>query len=209
MSRRWHRQTLQPGGMVMATQYVRRFRMEFDLLAQRVPAPSLPLGYHWVAWHPRLQERHAAVKHESFQFEIDSQVFPCLGTLDGCRSLMNEIARQHSFLPAATWLITYRDLDIPPAGQPVIDCGTIQGMIPAISVGAVQNVGIAPAHRGLGLGRALVLKALHGFRRAGLDRVFLEVTADNTPAVELYQSIGFRLKRTMFKAVELESAAFA
>lgn len=193
----------------MATHYVRRFRMEFDLLTQRLAQPSLPLGYHWVPWHPRLLERHAMAKHESFHFEIDAQVFPCLGHLDGCRSLMNEIARQHSFLASATWLITYRDPDVPATGQPVIDCGTIQGLIPALSVGAVQNVGISPAHRGLGLGRALVVKALHGFRRAGLDRVYLEVTAENSPAVELYQSIGFRLKRTMFKAVELESATLA
>jgi ribosomal protein S18 acetylase RimI-like enzyme len=56
----------------------------------------------------------------------------------------------------------------------------------------------------MGLGRALVLKSLHGFRRAGMQRVYLEVTAENTPAVELYRSIGFRLKRTMFKSVEFE-----
>ena len=30
-----------------------------------------------------------------------------------------------------------------------------------------------------------------GFRAAGMRRVYLEVTADNAPAVELYRSLGF------------------
>jgi ribosomal protein S18 acetylase RimI-like enzyme len=32
--------------------------------------------------------------------------------------------------------------------------------------------------------------------------VYLEVTGDNVPAVELYRSIGFTLVRTMYKALE-------
>ena len=43
-------------------------------------------------------------------------------------------------------------------------------------------------------------RTLHGFRAAGLRRVYLEVTAENTPAVELYRSVGFRVIRTMYKA---------
>lgn len=188
----------------MGVHYVRRFRMEIDFLATQLPQPVLPEGYRWIPWQDRLLERHSVAKHESFQFEIDARVFPCLGNLDGCRALMGEISRQRGFLPGATWLITHRPPDSEAIGQPPVDCGTIQGLSPAYNLGAIQNVGIVPAHRGLGLGRALVLKSLHGFRRAGLQRVYLEVTAENSLAVELYRSVGFRLKRTMFKAVEFE-----
>ncbi|MGE3314430.1 MAG: GNAT family N-acetyltransferase, partial [Planctomycetaceae bacterium] len=121
---------------------------------------------------------------------------------NGCQRLMYEISRQDTFLASATWLIT-QDSD---TGRGMLDCGTIQGLAHTANIGAVQNVGVHPEHRGLGLGRALVLKSLEGFRSAGLRRVYLEVTSDNTPAVELYRSVGFEQARTMYKVVEAEPA---
>lgn len=179
----------------MNHQYVRRFRMEIDFLKSPIAAPTLPEGYRWVPWQSILVNRHAAVKYQSFCAEFDSRVFPCLGEVAGCHRLMQEIARHDTFLPEATWLIA-RDNEF---SSKLDDCGTIQGLGPTEDLGAVQNVGVAPEHRGLGLGRALVLQSLHGFRLVGKRRVFLEVTADNRPAVELYRSIGFEVTRTMFK----------
>ena len=69
--------------------------------------------------------------------------------------------------------------------------------------GAIQNVGITPAHRGRGVGTALLLAALAGFQQMGLSRVYLEVTAQNDGAVRLYKRLGFRRTKTLFKAVEL------
>jgi ribosomal protein S18 acetylase RimI-like enzyme len=181
--------------------YIRRFRMDIDLSAARLPQPYLPDGYRWLAWQAPLVNRHASVKYYSFRDEIDSRVFPCLGDFSGCKRLMQEIVRQDTFLADVTWLIT---CDAVSFGD-LADCGTIQGLSHSRSLGAVQNVGVVPQHRGLGLGRALVLKALHGFRAAGLERVYLEVTGENTPAVELYRSIGFSLVRTMYKALERET----
>ncbi len=183
--------------------YVRRFRMEIDLVESRPVAPSLPEGYHWLPWHPNLLHRHAAAKYHSFRDELDSQVFPCLGNFRGCRRLMEEITRHEGFLPQTTWLIS-RDVE---RQRGLLDCGTIQGLGRSGGIGAVQNVGVHPDHRGLGLGRALVLKSLEGFREAGLRRVYLEVTSENTSAVELYRSVGFGLARTMYKVVDAEPAA--
>ena len=56
-----------------------------------------------------------------------------------------------------------------------------------------------------GLGAALLLKALHGFRNAGLGRAFLEVTAQNDGAVRLYHRLGFRRRKTVYKTVEIAS----
>lgn len=170
--------------------------MEIDLRKAPPQPPVLPAGFCWVGWKPSLLERHARVKFESFRTEIDSQVFACLGDSAGCRRLMREIAEHGAFLPEATWLIA-TDGDEP------LDCGTIQGIQRSRTLGAVQNVGVIPSHRGLGLGRALVLKSLGGFRQARIRRVYLEVTAENTTAVRLYHSLGFRLTRTMYKAVDL------
>src|SRR5690349_17495715 len=105
----------------MGVHYVRRFRMEFDFATTQLSQPVLPEGYRWVPWHNRLLERHAMVKYESFQFEIDSRVFPCLGELEGCRALMGEISRQRGFLPGATWLITHRSALDEEGWQPPLD----------------------------------------------------------------------------------------
>ena len=177
--------------------------MEIDLNGARPPEPKLPAGYRWVAWRRSLLDRHAAVKYRSFCGEVDAEVFPSLSTPAGCRRLMYEIAGQKSFLPQATWLIVYQ----PAEGGPCVDCGTVQGLAATPLLGSVQNVGVVPEHRGVGLGRALVLQALKGFRAAGLRRVYLEVTAENMPAVELYGSLGFRLSRTMYKPMRAESGS--
>ena len=187
----------------MATCYFRRFRMELDFRDVCLPEPQLPDGYRWLPWNRLLLERHSLVKWNSFHQEVDARVFACLSQLEGCRRLMQEISRQLSFLPGATWLLSFQPEDEWPAA----DCGTIQGVSHSRRLGAIQNVGVIPEHRGFGLGRALVLRSLDGFLRQGLRRVYLEVTADNQPAVELYRSIGFRLIRTMYRAVEVQDAA--
>ena len=177
----------------MAITYYKRFRMEIDLEVDLMPAvePLLP-PYHWVGWDEALLERHAEVKFLAFHEGIDSHVFPCLGERHGCQRLMREIRRKAGFLPDATWLIRG------PAGY----VGTIQGVIDRGPIGAIQNVGVAPDYRGLGLGRALVFKCLTGFRAAGLRRVYLEVTAENSSAVRLYRDLGFRRAKVLYKAVD-------
>ena len=71
----------------------------------------------------------------------------------------------------------------------------------------MQNVGVVPGWRGLGLGRALVMRALHGFRTAGMRAVYLEVTAANGHAVDLYRDLGFRCTRTVYKLTTVAPAA--
>ncbi|GAB4155101.1 MAG: GNAT family N-acetyltransferase [Planctomycetaceae bacterium] len=185
--------------------YIRRFRMQLDFAETWIPEPKLPAGFFWVPWCDSLIDRHAAVKYASFQSEMDARVFPCLGDSTGCRHLMSEIADHRCFLPHATWLIGYRDVQ----SQTFFDCATIQGMKKRWRTGSIQNVGVTPQFRGMGLGRALLLKSLHGFRASKMRRVTLEVTAENQPAINLYSSLGFRTLRTMFHAVETRMDAMA
>ncbi|MES5820198.1 GNAT family N-acetyltransferase [Streptomyces sp. RG80] len=52
-----------------------------------------------------------------------------------------------------------------------------------------------PAFRGQGLGTRLILAVAHGIRERG-DTPFLHTGAGNTGAIRLYESLGFRLRRT-------------
>jgi RimJ/RimL family protein N-acetyltransferase len=178
--------------------YYKRYRMEIEVWSA-AEASLLPAGYQWLPWREDLLDCHADALYHCFADELDSQVFPSLGSPHGCRQLMREIRRKPGFLPAATWLVTGPD------GA----CGTVQGVRDRTGTGAIQNVGITRRHRCQGLGRTLVLQALAGFRQAGLQRVVLEVTARNEAAVRLYQRIGFRKRKTLYKAVDAVSAALS
>lgn len=183
----------------MGLTYFKRFRMEIDLVGRSFAPGRLPEGYVLEPWRMPLLEEHAETKFQSFRSEIDASVFPCFAERSGCLRLMDEIVSKEGFLPEATWLIVCEAAG-PQRREP---CGTIQGLRDVAGYGAIQNVGITPHHRNRGLGSELVCRALAGFQRNGLARAYLEVTAQNQAAINLYQRIGFQKVRTLYKAVEV------
>ena len=183
----------------MGLTYFKRFRMEIDLEGRTFRPRPVSDDYILLSWDPTLLEDHAEAKYHSFRSEVDADVFPCLGDLSGCSRLMSEISRKDGFLPGATWLAVY--MGNGPERQEY--CGTVQGIHDDAGYGSIQNLGITPHHRGRGLGKHLLYRALIGFQRAGLQRAFLEVTAQNKSAIQLYEQAGFEKARTLYKTVEV------
>lgn len=171
--------------------YFKRYRMEVNV-THPLPDAALPEGFAFVPWDDDRSDSHAETLFDSFRDEVDSQLFPSFQTAFGCRDLMAAIRNRPGFCPQATWLVAAPDGDL---------AGTVQGLRDKKGLGAVQNIGVVPEYRGLGLGAAILARSLAGFRAAGASRVYLEVTAQNDAAVRLYRRFGFRSVRTIYKAV--------
>lgn len=58
-------------------------------------------------------------------------------------------------------------------------------------IGEIYVLGVSPANREKGLGRALAIRGLEYLRDQGLGAAMLYVDRDNLPAIKLYESIGF------------------
>jgi ribosomal protein S18 acetylase RimI-like enzyme len=178
--------------------YYKRYRMEMDLVGPLLPVPNLPEGCAWIPWDERLLEAHADVKFNCFRAELDGIVFPNLSNRAGCEKLMREICNRPGFRPQSTWLIAHGDAYV----------ATVQGIADRIGNGGIQNLGVIPGYRGRGIGIALLLQALHGFRLTGLAKATLEVTAQNEPAIRMYRQVGFRFRKTIYKMTEQPTYCF-
>ncbi|NEE29911.1 GNAT family N-acetyltransferase [Streptomyces sp. SID7982] len=57
----------------------------------------------------------------------------------------------------------------------------------------IEDIEVAPDHRGRGVGRALMSRAEEFARERGAGHIWLEVTNINTPAIHAYRRMGFAL----------------
>lgn len=71
--------------------------------------------------------------------------------------------------------------------------GSVAAVAQCWTEGFVKDLAVRPAHRGRGLGEALLRHAFAEYRRRGVARVALKVDAVNpTGAVRLYERVGMR-----------------
>lgn len=111
------------------------------------------------------------------------------------------------------WLTTYQTIDpVPPAfHQTLADMLSAvafptwyaalkdeTGRMIAVGTGVQQgplvglfNIVVEASQRGHGLGRQIVRILLTWAQQQGAQQAYLQVSADNTPAIQLYQSLGF------------------
>jgi len=61
----------------------------------------------------------------------------------------------------------------------------------------IGDLGVCKAYRGQGLGRALLLRALHDVKQRGMVAAELDVDGPNADAKHLYESVGFRQQQEL------------
>ena len=57
--------------------------------------------------------------------------------------------------------------------------------------GHINNIGVVPSHRGKGFGTEMLRFCLKLFKEAGAEKASLGVNATNTPAIHVYEKLGF------------------
>jgi len=79
------------------------------------------------------------------------------------------------------------------ADEDGIVVGSVVVVEKGASVGKLTGFYVHPAHRGRGVGRALLAEAIRAAKLAGLRRLDLETWASMETAVQLYESFGWVL----------------
>jgi ribosomal protein S18 acetylase RimI-like enzyme len=120
-----------------------------------------------------------------------------LPTVDG---LIRTTSRESSPLPVAEYPDTFlartsaEDLLVATSDDEVVGfvkLGRPTSMSTNAHVLTIAGLGVAPSHRGEGLGRGLVVAAIEEARRRGARRLTLHVLGGNRGARDLYSSLGF------------------
>jgi mycothiol synthase len=159
------------GFAVTHTQHLMR------LPSRELSQEALPEGFSFSTLQPGQEVALTTLQNASFE-----------GSWGFCPNTPEEISyrlRMKGCRPEGVPLILYR-------GAPVAYCWTRLVEAPeGPRVGIIWMIGSHPDYRGLGLGKAIVVQGIRHLAREGASRVELTVNTDNTPALQLYRSLGF------------------
>lgn len=64
-------------------------------------------------------------------------------------------------------------------------------------LGSIYGLGVLPKYRGKGYGRQILVMAIDKLKEVGANKIMLQVSADNSKALNLYKSCGFNEVSTM------------
>jgi ribosomal protein S18 acetylase RimI-like enzyme len=96
-----------------------------------------------------------------------------------------------------------RDLDVIAVAPDGVIAAYVNGWIdPRNRIGDFGPVGARPAYRRQGLTRLVLVECMRRMQAQGMDRVC--VSTNNTPAIRLYESVGFRIVNQYLEYVRPE-----
>ncbi|HEX7592629.1 MAG TPA: GNAT family N-acetyltransferase [Anaerolineae bacterium] len=99
----------------------------------------------------------------------------------------------------------YRDLDVVAVTPDGVIAAYVNGWIdPVNRIGDFGPVGARPAYRRQGLTRAVLLECLRRMQAHRMNRVSVSTGVSNTPAVRLYESVGFKIVNQYLDYVKME-----
>lgn len=188
---------LHPSGALSSPFYAAGFRiytrlfLHCDLdqnlaLPDSPPEPVLPDPLLLRPWTNANFQPAGELIHRTYRGHLDGSINDQYRSLHGSLRFLHNIVRFPgcgAFDPDASWVIL----------EP--ETGALQGMIlcsrVSDNVAHITQLCVAPHLRGKGYGRMLIQRAAAGLRLRGFQAITLTVTEDNSPAVRLYEQLGF------------------
>jgi len=99
----------------------------------------------------------------------------------------------------------HRDLDVGTVTPDGVIAAYVNGWIdPVNRIGDFGPVGALPAYRRQGLTRAVLLEGLRRMQAHGMNRVCISTGVTNTPAIRLYESVGFEIVNKYLDYIKIE-----
>ncbi len=181
-----------------------RALMTLDLASAAPPAPRHnPLRcFNLEPWADRFQGLAATLISSIYGSHAESPINDQLTSPAGARRLLDQIVFQNSSGPF------FRGGSFAAFDRTGKLAGIVLASFSTPETCTISELCVAAAARGLGLGCELLWRAASAVRDRGAKRVSLSVTADNSPALRLYQRSGFRLTRRFFAYVWERPAIF-
>ena len=185
----WASEVCQAGGMISVGQldYMRKPISRSAMLRTNHPSPSWPTGIE-VRPIRSIDPNDSNSDYADLVAALEGsyeQTLDC-PELCGLRS-MQDVVESHmatgEFSPAR-WHLIYKDSK--PAGCCLLS------FVPQSNSVELVYLGIAPIARGLGLGRLVLEYAINQLHIKGLAEVTCAVDNRNTPAISIYESLGFK-----------------
>jgi ribosomal protein S18 acetylase RimI-like enzyme len=184
-----------------------RLFMEYDLSPSQGPATNprerrrgIPPYIELVSWSSDHYQAAAELIHESYIGHIDARINDQYCSLHGSLRFLHNIVRFPGcgvFDPDASWVLRNQRN------------GALIGMLlcsrVADDVAHITQLCVATAHRGQGLGLALLEHCIHHLTRSRFAAITLTVTEANHQAVKLYRDSGFFV-RHRFDAMVLDKS---
>ncbi|HZQ90587.1 MAG TPA: N-acetyltransferase [Terriglobales bacterium] len=155
----------------------------------RVP-PTAPAEFEIRKWSEQDFQAAATLITSAYRGHVDSDINDQYRTVSGSLRFLNNIVRFPgcgTFDPDASFVAIHKPTRTQ-AG--LILCSRVKS-----DVGHVTQVCVLPEHRGRKIGEALIGATCAALRRRTFAALSLTVTQANTRAVELYNRIGFDVKR--------------
>ncbi len=141
-------------------------------------------------WHDRYRDDAARMLADAYDGHVDSHINDQYRSIAGARQFLTNIVEYPGcgrFDEGASWLAWSRD-----TGRLV---GACLASRVADDVGHITQVCVAPAVRGRGVGYELMIHSMRSMAETGCTLCSLTVTSANQGAIELYQRMGFALRR--------------
>jgi len=161
---------------------------------EKIRFTDLPIGYKIIQYKDAYREELRDCIFKAFQNTSDINFDPRFKTLKGAQDITNKIADgiYGQFLDTASRILLFENEVV----------GFCLANTTSSHIANIPLVGIIPDHRGLGLSEVMLKQVVEEIIKmnkqglTGVDELNVSTDYDNTPAVKMYQQMGFKVTYT-------------